>query len=120
MNDAGWSPDEVGLITWSPQGNSRDLKVLAAVDAAFRGRKVPIVTSVFNTGLCEAASGSITLSALLTAWRDGLPLWTQRTGVEEIDGRPLPEGPEKTIALATSDLGFNLAVALSPWTQEAK
>lgn len=116
LDRAGWSAEDVGLVTWSPQGNRRDLAVPAALEAALgaRGARVPLVTSVFHTGLAESASGTATLAAVLAAWAGGGGLWPQRTSVPRIDGRPLPATPVNTLALAASDLGYNLAVALAP------
>jgi 3-oxoacyl-[acyl-carrier-protein] synthase II len=113
---AGWDPGEVGLILWSPQGNSGDRKTLAALDEVLgaAAARVPLVTSVFHTGLAEATSGTATLAAVLRAWADGEGLWPQLTGVPEIDGRTLPASPVRTLAIASSELGFNLALALAP------
>ncbi|MDD5309508.1 MAG: beta-ketoacyl-[acyl-carrier-protein] synthase family protein [Deltaproteobacteria bacterium] len=113
---AGWSPGDVGLVLWSPEGNSGDRKTLAALEIALgaSASRVPLVTSVFHTGLAEAASGTATLAAVLRAWSDGGGLWPQLTGVSGIDGRELPAGPVPTLAIATSELGFNLALALAP------
>jgi hypothetical protein len=110
----------VGLVVWSPQGNRADLKVLEALSSALPGRgdRVPLVTSVFHTGLCEATSGIATLAALLAAWADGGGLWPQLTGVERIDGALLPDAPVPTLALASSELGFNLAMAIAPFAED--
>jgi 3-oxoacyl-(acyl-carrier-protein) synthase len=117
LTSAGWSVDDVGLALWSPQGNRGDLKVLAALRSALsdRGDRVPLVTSVFHTGLSESASGVATLAAVLEAWAGGGELWPQVSGLPEIDGRELPAGPVPTLALVTSELGFNLALAIAPW-----
>ncbi|MCP4598937.1 MAG: hypothetical protein GY847_00075 [Proteobacteria bacterium] len=117
LESAHWEINDVGLVIWSPQGNSSDRKALDALRQALgdRADQVPLVTSVFHTGLCESTSGTITLAAVLSAWSRKEPLWPQITGVREIDGRPLPIGPVPTLAIATSDLGFNLTLALSPW-----
>jgi len=117
---AGWRPEDVGLVLWSPQGNSGDLKTIEAVRSALAGRRVPLVTSVFHTGLCEATSGVATLAAVLAAWADRGGLWPQVTGLEEIDGAVLPIGPVPTLALATSELGLNLALAIAPFEEEAE
>jgi hypothetical protein len=113
---AGWQPRQVGLVVWSPQGNAGDRKTLDGLAGALGewAEEVPLITSVFNTGLCEATSGTITLAAVLGSWARGKPLWPQITGVESIDGRELPRGPVSTLAIATSTLGFNLVLALSP------
>lgn len=116
MESAGWSVDDVGMVCWTPQGNSGDLVTLKALGETFGDRwpTTPLVTSVFHTGLAEASSGMLTLGAVLQAWSTGNALWAQRTGLSEVDSRPLPDGPTRTMLLATSDLGFNLAVALEP------
>jgi 3-oxoacyl-(acyl-carrier-protein) synthase len=113
---ARWQPQQVGLVVWSPQGNGGDRKILDGLTASLgeRADTVPLVTSVFHTGLCEAASGTITLTAVLAAWARGEALWSQITGVQAIDGRELPRDPVPTLAVATSPLGFNLALALTP------
>ncbi|MDJ0762192.1 MAG: beta-ketoacyl-[acyl-carrier-protein] synthase family protein [Myxococcota bacterium] len=116
VNMAGWQLDDVGLVTWSPQGNKIDIKVLEALRRALgqRGLEVPMVTSVFNTGLCEASSGVITLAAILGAWSQNRPLWPQMTGVPAFDERVLPIDPVPLIAIASSELGYNLALAIAP------
>jgi 3-oxoacyl-(acyl-carrier-protein) synthase len=113
---AQWQAQQVGLVLWSPQGNASDRKILDGLAGALgeRADEVPLVTSVFHTGLCEATSGTITLAAVLTAWARGEMLWPQITGVEAVDGRALPRGPVPTLVVATGSLGFNLALALSP------
>ncbi|HUT79453.1 MAG TPA: beta-ketoacyl synthase N-terminal-like domain-containing protein, partial [Polyangia bacterium] len=116
LDRAGWVAKDVGLVIWSPQGNRRDLAVLDALEAALGppGSRVPLVTSVFHTGLAESVSGAATLAAVLAAWADGGGLWPQLTGIPRIDGRPLPDAPVGTLAVVASDLGYNLAVALAP------
>ena len=73
-----------------------------------------MITSVFHTGLSEASSGTMTLAAMLNTWANGGELWSQTTGLEEIDSRPLPSGPVPTLAIATSDLGYNMVLAIAP------
>jgi 3-oxoacyl-[acyl-carrier-protein] synthase II len=116
LGSAGWDAKDVGLVIWSPQGNSADLKQVEALRSALGepSRSLPLVTSVFNTGLCEAVSGTATLTAVLKAWSDGGGLWPQMTGVKEIDGSQLPAEPVPTLAIASSELGFNLALAIAP------
>lgn len=116
LDEAGWSARDVGLITWSPQGNGSDLKVVEALDTVLldRASSVPMITSVFHTGLSEASSGTMTLAAMLNTWANGGELWSQTTGLEEIDSRSLPLGPVPTLAIATSDLGYNLVLAIAP------
>jgi len=117
IKSAGWSYNEPGLILWSPQGNSNDNKTLTALKTVCKenAATIPMVTSVFNTGFSEAACGTITLAALMKAWSMGNGLWPQITGDPGIDNRVLPGKPVKTLVLATSELGFNLALALSPF-----
>jgi len=117
---SGWSPEDVGLVIWSPQGNASDAKVLDAVEAAFGNHRPPLVTSVFHTGLCESASGSVTLAAMLGAWSRDEPLWPQITGLDEIDGRTLPAAPVPALAIAASELGYNLALAIEPWEGDGR
>jgi len=116
LASAGWEARDVGLVCWSPQGNSGDARFLAALEQALGGRaaEVPLLTTVFHTGLAEASSGMTTLAALLQAWSDGGGLWPQLTGVEDLDRRPAPARPVRTLLVATSELGFNLAIALEP------
>jgi len=115
LADAGWSAEDVGLAVWSPQGNRGDTKTLDALRAALPGRDVPLITSVFHTGLSEATSGVATLAAMLAAWGDGGGLWPQVTGVDALDSMELPDRPVPTLAIATSELGFNLALAIAPF-----
>jgi 3-oxoacyl-[acyl-carrier-protein] synthase II len=119
LASAGWRGSDVGLVAWSPQGNRGDLKVLEALRSALPGSgdRIPLVTSVFHTGLCEATSGVATLAALLAAWSDGGGLWPQVTGLARIDDAPVPGEPVPTLAIASSELGFNLAVAIAPLSE---
>jgi 3-oxoacyl-(acyl-carrier-protein) synthase len=113
---AGWQPGDVGLVLWTPKGNSADMGTLEGLRLALgpAADRVPLVTSVFHTGLCEATSGTITLAAVLAAWSEGTPLWKQITGVREIDERRLPAMPVRTLTVTASDLGFNLVLAHEP------
>ncbi len=113
---AGWTGSQVGLVIWSPLGNACDRKILSALKHSLGpvADKVPLVTTVFHTGLLESASGIVTLASVLAAWSREKPLWPQITGLEEIDNRPLPTAPVPILAIASSDLGLNLALALSP------
>ncbi len=113
---AGWASSEPGLVVWSPQGNRNDAKVIDALGQALgpHGERVPMVTSTFQTGIMESASGVATLTALLHSWREGKDIWPQRTGISTIDERPLPSGPVPILALAAGDLGLHLALAIAP------
>jgi 3-oxoacyl-[acyl-carrier-protein] synthase II len=115
---AGWKASDVGLVTWSPQGNAGDRKILEGLELSLgsRAETVPMVTSVFHVGLCEAASGVTTLAAVLWAWSHNREIWPQITGLDSIDDRPLPKSPVPTLAIASSDMGYNLALAVSPET----
>jgi 3-oxoacyl-[acyl-carrier-protein] synthase II len=116
MAAAGWAADDVGLVCWSPQGNRGDAAVIAALEAALGapGAAVPLITSALHTGLAEASTGVVTLAALLAAWADGGGAWAQRTGLPAIDGRAAPAAPVRTLLVAASADGFNLALALEP------
>ena len=116
MKDAGWGPEDVGMIVWTPKGNSTDRKTILAARQVLGDRAdvIPFVTSVFHTGLMEAASGVATLAGMLHCWRQGMPLWPQLTGMNEFDERPMPVSPVNVLILVTSDLGFNLALAIAP------
>ncbi len=121
LHRAGWQPKDVAMLTWTPQGNRSDRRAVDAVLSVFGSfaELIPWVTSVFHTGLMESASGTATLAAVLEAWKSGTPLWSQITGVEGFDASPLPTGPCNTLAIATSDIGFNLALAIAPAPGEA-
>lgn len=121
LSRAGWQPKDVALFTWTPQGNRSDRRTLDALHRVFGSffTRIPLVTSVFHTGLMESASGTATLASVLFAWKTGQPLWSQMTGVEKLDGTPLPSGPCNTLAIATSDIGFNLVLAISPTPRES-
>lgn len=116
LENAGWSPKDVGLATWAPQGNSRDLVTLDGMREALgeRFETLPVVTSVFHTGLAEASSGVMALAAIVEAWSSGEGLWPQKTGIDEIDSRPLPDGPVRTLLVTSGELGFNLVIAVEP------
>lgn len=116
MRGAGWGPEDVGMILWTPKGNAADRKVIEATKNVLAARTdtIPFVTSVFHTGLMEAASGVATLAGVLHCWHRKISIWPQLTGLAEFDNRPLPTEPVNVLVLATSELGFNLALAITP------
>jgi 3-oxoacyl-[acyl-carrier-protein] synthase II len=113
---AGWEARDVEIVCWSPQGNRGDASCLEALDLALgaRAREVPLVTTALHTGLAEASAGAITLAALLGAWADGCGGWAERTGVPAIDGRAAPRGPGRALCVASSEIGFDVALAIAP------
>jgi len=116
LADAGWSSEDVEIVCWSPQGNAGDSAILGALDLALgpRGRDVPLVTTALHIGLAEASTGVFTLAALLGAWADGRGVWAERTGLAAIDGRAKPRPFGRTLCLASSEIGYNLALAILP------
>ena len=54
----------------------------------------------------------MSLASALAALDVGTELWPQRTGLAELDNRPLITPPEFILALASSDVGYNFAVVL--------
>jgi 3-oxoacyl-[acyl-carrier-protein] synthase II len=115
LDKADITPDAIDLIVWAPQGNCQDEKSLEACRLVFgaRAAAIPMATTTFNTGYIESASILVSLAAALVALQtDGL-LWPQRTGVPDIDTRPVG-GPIRTIlALGSSDVGYNFAAVLT-------
>ena len=103
---------EIDLVVWAPQGNIQDMKVLSALEHLMGDRcsSVPMVTSTFNTGYIETSSILISLGMALNA---GLDLWPQQTGLAQIDKLTLSRPPRYTLALGSSDVGYNFAVVLS-------
>jgi 3-oxoacyl-(acyl-carrier-protein) synthase len=109
---SGVSVDEIDLVAWAPQGNRQDRKVLDALDTFLAGRAVPLAATSLNTGYVESASILMSLGATLQALTLGGGLWPQRTGIERLDRRVLPERPRHILACAGTDLGYNFAVLL--------
>ena len=103
---------EIDLVVWAPQGNIQDMKVLSVLELLMGDRysSVPMVTSTFNTGYIETSSILISLGMALKA---GLDLWPQKTGLTQIDKLTLSRPPGYTLALGSSDVGYNFAVVLS-------
>jgi 3-oxoacyl-(acyl-carrier-protein) synthase len=114
LTRAGIAPEQIGLLVWAPQGNRQDAKVLQVGAEIFGERfaQLPLVTTTFNTGYIESASILVSLAAALSALAGGTELWPQRTGLAELDQRPLTALPEFILALASSDVGYNFAVLL--------
>jgi 3-oxoacyl-[acyl-carrier-protein] synthase II len=114
LTRAGVTPSQIGLLVWAPQGNRQDLKVITVCEELFGPdfRKVPLVTTTFNTGYIESASILVSLAASLEALETGGGLWPQRTGVNELDHREGRGTLEYILALASSDVGYNFAVVL--------
>lgn len=119
MAEAHWTEADVGAILWSPQGNADDGRKLKAMEMVLGNRfsQMPIITTVFHTGLMESASGTAGLCAVLTCWKNGWPLWSSMTGADFIDRRPLPTGPVNLLTIASGDIGFNLVSAISPFLE---
>ncbi len=107
----GWK--DVGLAVWAPQGNAQDAKVLDVL-AAFGLGDVPLAATTFNTGYIETASILVGVACALAGLRDGKGLWPQKTGVPALDGRNPVHAPRYVLALASTDLGYNYALVLSP------
>jgi 3-oxoacyl-[acyl-carrier-protein] synthase II len=101
---------DIGLIVWAPQGNRQDLKMLEVAGKLFPN--VPLATTTFHTGYIESASILVTLAAALSALHDGPTLWPERTGLSELDARGLTERPRHVLALGSTDIGYNFAVAV--------
>jgi 3-oxoacyl-[acyl-carrier-protein] synthase II len=114
LTRAGVTPSQIGLIVWAPQGNRQDLKVITVCEELFGSdfKKLPLVTTTFNTGYIESASILVSLAAALEALATGGGLWPQRTGVSELDQREGRGAPEYILVLASSDVGYNFAVVL--------
>ncbi len=107
----GWR--DIGLAVWAPQGNAQDAKVLDVLSASGLGA-VPLAATTFNTGYIETASILVGVACALAALKDGKGLWPQKTGVADIDNRTLSAPPSHVLALASTDLGYNFALVLSP------
>lgn len=105
------SVGDIDLVVWAPQGNAQDLKVIKTCEALWgeRFRSIPLATSTFNTGFIESTSILVSLAAVLTALEIDGQLWPQRTGLPELDARPLLRPPKVILALASTDLGYNFA-----------
>jgi 3-oxoacyl-[acyl-carrier-protein] synthase II len=105
------TPERIGLLIWSPQGNRQDQKVLTVGAQVFGDRfsQLPLVTTTFNTGYIESASILVSLASALAALEEGTDLWPQRTGLPELDNRPLTTASEFILALASTDFGYNFA-----------
>jgi 3-oxoacyl-(acyl-carrier-protein) synthase len=111
LSRARIGPEKIGLLVWAPQGNRQDDKVLRVGAEIFGGRfaQLPLATTTFNTGFIESASILVSLACALTALDAGGELWPQRTGLPELDQRPLAAAPEFILALASTDFGYNFA-----------
>jgi 3-oxoacyl-[acyl-carrier-protein] synthase II len=109
-------PRDLGAVLWSPQGNASDERLTASFELALgqEASRVPLVTSVFHTGLLEATSGVATLCAVLEALRTGEPLWRQLRGPSNVDTRSTAIGKSPFLAVAGSEIGFYLALVLRP------
>ena len=114
LKRSGVSPDQIGLLVWAPQGNGQDLKVLKVCEKLFGTdfARLPLVTTTFNTGFIESASILVSLAAALAALEQGAELWPQRTGVKDLDCRPISAPPEYILALGGTDFGYNFAAIL--------
>jgi 3-oxoacyl-[acyl-carrier-protein] synthase II len=114
LTRADLESEAVDLIVWAPQGNAQDCKVHDSLRIVL-GRKadtVPMVTTTFNTGYIESASILVSLGAALVSLKSGNGIWTQRTGLAEIDSRKLLYAPRHILAVAATDIGYNFAVVL--------
>ncbi len=112
MLSANITSDDIDVITWSPQGNSTDRKMLKALQNTFgeKLQQIPIITTVFNTGLMESASGTVSLAAVLFCVKNKLPIWPSINNFETIDRVLLSKTPKNILTIASSDIGYNAAV----------
>lgn len=115
LKDAGLSAGEIDLVVWAPQGNLQDRKVIDALKTTLgaKGEKIPLLTTTFHTGYIESASILISVAAVLEALDQGKGIWPQRTGLPDIDTRPMPENPRHILVAASSDLGYNFSAVLA-------
>jgi 3-oxoacyl-[acyl-carrier-protein] synthase II len=112
------SPEQIDTVFWAPQGNRQDRKVIDALKVLLgeRAETVPLLTTTFNTGYIESASIFVTLACALEALKAGDTLWPQQTGIPEIDNRRLKQPPRHSLVCASSDIGYNFALALKHGT----
>ncbi len=103
--------DDIDLIIWAPQGNIQDQKVLDLYQKYWNS-DIPIVTTTFNTGYLESSSIMLTLICCLASLNKDESLWQQRTGIDSIDTMKRDKTIRKILVLASSDLGYNYAMAL--------
>lgn len=112
LEEAGMEPGDVGLVSWSPQGNAQDAKILEVCRKLFPG--TPMATSVFRAGFAETSSAAVSLGACLESVKRGMPLWPQKTGLCEIDSMRLSKKPKAVIALSSSHIGNSYAMVVRP------
>jgi 3-oxoacyl-(acyl-carrier-protein) synthase len=117
LGEARVSPRELGAVLWSPQGNASDERMRGAIELAIgqHGSSVPLVTSVFQTGLLEASSGVVNLCAVLAALRSDLPLWSVEGGLPNVEPQRRAVARAPLLVVAGSDIGFYLAMVLRPF-----
>jgi 3-oxoacyl-(acyl-carrier-protein) synthase len=113
LGRAGIAWRDIGLAIWAPQGNGSDAKVLNVLNANGLGA-VPLVATTFNTGYIETASILVGVGCALTALKNGTDLWPQKTGDPALDNRKLTTAPSHILVLASTDLGYNFALVVSP------
>ena len=114
MTRSGVDAKDIDAIVWAPQGNVQDRKVLQALEHAIgpRAGVIPFIATSMNTGAIETASVVMALAALLEAIRANKGIWPQRTGLPDMDARPVGR-LERVLAMGSTDLGYNFAVILN-------
>lgn len=113
LSRAGIGFGDIGLIIWAPQGNGQDKKVLDVLADSGLG-SVPLAATTFNTGYIETASILVSVACALSGLASGKGLWPQKTGIADLDNRGEVAQPRYALALASTDLGYNFALVLSP------
>ncbi len=107
LAQANLSASDIDAISWSPRGTAQDAKPINLRDSMFG--KIPIITSVFNTGFMETTSSLHSLLCLLGVLERGLPIWKQRYGVDKLNEVDFSKQPKTILALGSSFTGANYA-----------
>lgn len=110
LKDAGIDESLVDIISWSPRATAQDSKIVNLRDRRF-GR-VPMATTVFNTGYMFATSALHSLACLLATLSQKKPVWPQHFGIDYFDSTPMPNAPKYILALSSSSSGNNHAAVI--------
>ena len=103
LKRANVSAKDIDIIAWSPRGTAQDALVVNLRDELFG--KIPLATTVFNTGYMETSSALHSVGCLLECLCSGENIWRQGVGIDLFDNTPFPSSAKLILAMSSSITG---------------
>lgn len=103
LERANVSASDIEVVSWSPRATAQDALVVNLRDELF-GR-IPLVSTVFNTGYMETSSALHSVGCLLECFNSGRKVWRQGVGIDLFDDTPISASPKLILAVSSSITG---------------